>query len=381
MHEPAKISMYDLIERNAVFEIPDYQRNYDWKIENVKRLLEDIEKIIKKYKENPHQNYNHFFGVIIDVQEYRAGLKADEPTSYIIIDGQQRITTVMILLKALLVILNNKECDNEELLVKNNIKEILENKSEKYKIKLKQVSGDDEVFYTLMNVDKNDEYVLSNIESEICKNYKKCKLELNSWLEKGHRAKDILEAIKKLIVVEIMLDENDDPQVVFESVNSTGKSLSNSDLIRNFLLMGVVKKEDRERCYKKWQNIEESLVDDYWLNLFFFHLLIFKNNSIVKKKYLYEAFKKCYENADSKEDIIDDIYKYFDIYEFFIWGDQITSEYPDAIHIRLSKNAREYAQIRCYLDDILEIDQTTCYPFLLHIFEDYINNKIDFEIL
>lgn len=233
----------DFIGTNKVlFRIPVYQRNYDWSEANCDRLLDDIYEII-------NSGDKHFLGTIVFMAAKSGGFTLQE---YTIIDGQQRLTTMMLILKALAVVaetggdtcfqeideqyLHNKYCD------------------EKYKVKLKPIKSDNNQFLLLL-ANKTDEM---DEDTHIFQNYRLCKERFERWAENGICPSQVLDALTKLEVVEIVLTKGeDDPQVIFESINSTGLDLSNADLIRNFLLMNV---DDQERLYEDyWLIIEKTL--------------------------------------------------------------------------------------------------------------------------
>lgn len=151
--EAQKINMLELIDGKRVFSIPVYQRNYDWKISNCKRLFNDIEKIAKDDKRD-----SHFLGTIV----YVDGKKTANFREFIVIDGQQRLTSVMLLLKAL-------ETSSEDEGLKEDIHErYLINKRgpEDLKIKLKPIKSDSVVYEMILN---NEE--VQNTESNIYLNY------------------------------------------------------------------------------------------------------------------------------------------------------------------------------------------------------------------
>ena len=167
---------------------------------------------------------------------------------FLIIDGQQRITTMYILLKALY-----DASKGVSARIEDEVQEVMFNRhcDEKYKVKLKPVKTDNEQLMLLIKdkVDKMDR------NSNVYKNYVIFKNLIEATVAKGHELNDILEGIKKLEIVEIILDklQGDEPQKIFESINSTGLELSLADLIRNYLLM------DDEN--------QDELYEEYWLEI------------------------------------------------------------------------------------------------------------------
>lgn len=243
----------------VLFKIPVYQRNYDWSESNCNRLLNDIKNIIDTKEK-------HFLGTIVFMKDGGFSL-----TECIIIDGQQRLTTMMLLLKALYDITKNidSECSEE-------ITEVyLHNRhcAEDFKVKLKPIKTDNEQFLALLK----DNFADMDIGGHIYLNYDICKKRIEKWINSGISPKEILEALEKLEIVEIVLTKGeDDPQIIFESINSTGLELSNADLIRNFLLMNAENQEDLYENY--WLYIEKALKrgDDYTnLNLFFMQYIVY----------------------------------------------------------------------------------------------------------
>lgn len=338
----------DFIGANKVlFRIPVYQRNYDWSEGNCTRLLDDILTIIE-------MGEKHFLGTIVFMAARNGGFALQE---YIIIDGQQRLTTLMIMLKALSTVakvvkdpcyeeiedqyLHNKYCDEE------------------FKVKLKPVQSDNVQFLLLLNgkTDEMDE------ETHIYKNFMLCKSKFEKWREKGITPSEILNAMTKLEMVEIVLTKGeDDPQIIFESINSTGLELSNADLIRNFLLMNS---DDQERLYNDyWLAIEKSLrnkMDYSNLDAFFVQYIIYKTSKPVNSRQLYTRFVKLFKDGGySQESILDELKYYADIFKAFVYGNNIYS-------LRVNE----------LLKRIRFLKQTTCYPFLLHVFDDFQKGIID----
>ncbi len=211
----------DFIGTNKVlFRIPVYQRNYDWSESHCNRLLDDVYDIMQS-------GDKHFLGTIVFMAAKSGGFTLQE---YIIIDGQQRLTTLMLALKALSVVAESvgDDCYHE-------IEEqYLHNKycSEEFKVKLKPIQSDSNQFSLLLE-DKIDEM---DDATHIYHNFMLCKARFERWVEKGIAPFQVLDALTKLEIVEIVLTKGeDDPQIIFESINSTGLDLSNADLIRNAL--------------------------------------------------------------------------------------------------------------------------------------------------
>ncbi|MBQ6773738.1 MAG: DUF262 domain-containing protein [Synergistaceae bacterium] len=338
-----------------LFRIPVYQRNYDWSEDHCKRLLDDIERII-----NGHQQ-KHFLGSMVYLASNDGGMFQN----FIVIDGQQRLTTVMIILKALC------ECAKklDDINTLNLITGILYNSNfSESRLKLKASMSDDKNFAALLE-DRLDDI---DKDSRILINHELCLNRIEKWTASGITTGEILNALHFLQVVSITLTEGeDDPQMIFESINSTGLDLSNADLIRNFLLMSD---PDQERLFKDyWLPIERNLkeVNDYTnLNNFFAHYMIFKTNSPVdNNKYLYRNFTDFFRKQNyTHEQILRELKPLSEIYMSFVRP--------------LSKEQQKYpSEVIKSLDGLRVLKQTTFYPFMLHVFDDYEHGVINSETL
>ena len=332
----------DFIGTNKVlFRIPVYQRNYDWSESNCNRLLDDIYGIMQS-------GDKHFLGTIVFVAAKSGGFALQE---YIIIDGQQRLTTLMLILKALSVVAESvgDDCYHE-------IEEqYLHNKycDEEFKVKLKPIKSDNNQFTVLLE-DKIDEM---DEDTHIYHNFMLCKERFERWAEKSINPSHVLDALTKLEIVEIVLTKGeDDPQVIFESINSTGLELSNADLIRNYLLMNA---DDQEKLYENyWLYIEKTLrnkMDYSNLDAFFMQYIVYKTSKPVNSRQLYNSFVKLFKDSGySQENILKELRYYAEIFGAFVYG---SDRYSDRINKLLYR--------------LRVLNQTTCYPFLLHVFDDY----------
>lgn len=339
-------------ENKVLFKIPVYQRNYDWAESNCSRLLDDVKHILDSGPEA-----KHFLGTIVFMASKNTGFSLSE---YIIIDGQQRLTTMMLFLKAL--------CDLSEIHdpeIAEEIKDFIHNKhcKEDDKIKLKPIKSDNEQYIALINNDS------SSLDSEchIARNYNNAYERFAGWINQGYSCPQILEALEKLQVVGIELTKGeDDPQIIFESINSTGLDLTASDLIRNFLLMDADNQDDLYENY--WLPIEKALKrgNDYSnLNLFFQNYVVYKAVAPVNNARLYENFVKQFkENKFTPETCLKELKNYAAIFMAFVYDE---GNYDSNVKYLL----------RC----LRQLKQSTSYPFLLHVFYDFENKVIDEAIL
>ena len=225
-----KDSIYRFISAGeATFVIPVYQRNYDWKRDNCLQLFNDVINLTATHK-------THFIGTIC--------YKSHGRNDFVIIDGQQRLTSIMLMMKAIYDI-----CDDEKLRKKINDRYLINDYS-KYsdggkKLKLKPIKKDESVFDKLMGTEKAYTSEIFSTEEKVTNIFKNYELFIELTQKEVARGKsldEIEDAVEGLEIVEICLtDEN--PQVIFESLNSTGLGLTNTDLLRNYLLMSLAYKD------------------------------------------------------------------------------------------------------------------------------------------
>lgn len=296
MRESYRIPQFFNNDRQ-LFLIPLYQRKYSWEIKHCKRLFLDLEKIMA------NNIKSHFFGSIV----YMPASQHDD--DLLIIDGQQRITTISLLVLAAINSVKNGIMDN------CNGDHYLEKVSEKYllapyrhgverKIKLRPIEKDMKAYDALFENDEN--HFVPYDQSGITRNYKLfCELLKYSSLT----FPQLIEAIERLVIIEIRLDSDDNPQLIFESLNSCGKDLEEADKVRNYLLMSL-SNEEQESFYKKyWSKIEEYT--DEKPTMFIRDYLMMKDRSLKNISELYFEFKAFDEKQGmSREALLSDMTKF-----------------------------------------------------------------------
>ena len=331
------------------YKIPVYQRNYEWSWEQCDKLFEDV--VIAGQR-----NQLHFCGSIV--------FKPIAPTkgigNNIVIDGQQRLTTIYILLKALSDMAQN---DSEKMLPQGAIFNTDQYNQfqldETSKMKLKPAKDNNDQLLDLI-YDKHDKI---DTTCEIYRNYEHfCDLIRGKQAE-GITVSDIYRGIGLLTVAVIQLDDNDNAQEIFERINSTGIPLSLSDKIRNFVLMTEV---DQDRLYESyWLKAEQILSRDQ-LEGFFLDYLNFKMDGFTKESTAYDDFKALYVRGRyTNETMLGEILHYAQQYHAFYCGDKL----------HLSNEANQF------LDSIRKLNQTTVYIFLFSVFDDFEAGVIDDETL
>jgi uncharacterized protein with ParB-like and HNH nuclease domain len=332
-----------IAKENRQFKIPVYQRSYDWKPSQCKKLYEDIINSVSKGLDN------HFTGTIVYLNTLNFSTHSEE----IVIDGQQRITTVLILLKALYD--KAKSSDGEAEIVES-ITPYIRNRNTEYTSKLIPVNEDKHDFDSLMS----DNFHNISHGSNFYQNYVAFSRLIDESLNLGISLRQILEGVRKLLVVEIVLNEadGDNPQAIFESINSTGLDLTLSDKIRNFILMT---QKDQDRLFAEyWVPIQETIGKDN-LSDFFITYLNMNSTENIKLENTYEKFKKYFqENNYSNESILIELKHYSQLYKVLI------SDSPSYSN-----------EINKYTSDIRLLNQTTLYPFLLRVLNDHSLNRLN----
>lgn len=331
------------------YKIPVYQRNYEWSWEQCDKLFEDVVTAGQR-------NQLHFCGSIV----FKPIAPSKGIGNNIVIDGQQRLTTIYILLKALSDMAQN---DSEKMLPQGAIFNTDQYNQfqldETSKMKLKPAKDNNDQLLDLI-YDKHDKI---NTSCEIYRNYEHfCDLIREKQAE-GITVSDIYRGIGLLTVAVIQLDDNDNAQEIFERINSTGIPLSLSDKIRNFVLMTEV---DQDRLYESyWLKAEQMLSRDQ-LEGFFLDYLNFKMDGFTKESTAYDDFKALYARGRyTNETMLSEILHYAQQYHAFYCGDKL----------RLSNEANQL------LDSLRKLNQTTVYIFLFSVFDDFDTGVIDDETL
>lgn len=339
-----KGNIYEILNGNKQFLIPVYQRYYSWDIEQCKRLWNDIVEMQKKGK------VGHFVGSIVNIAEQAMPTGVQK---YMIIDGQQRMTTLSLLLLALRdyaiknpedTTINARRIDN--MLLKNEY----ESGDERYKLLLTETDRD-----ILMRL-VEEKPIPDDTRSKLLDNYK---FFAGKIADKELQPAEVYKSIGKLQIVNITLDRSvDDAQAIFESLNSTGKELSESDLIRNYVLMGLEPTEQTYVYEHLWRPMELLFVyetQDSVMDRFFRDYLTMKITRIPKQDRVYEEFKLYHLNCEfsSIRELCQDLLTY-------------AKYYTDMVFKRSSNPA-----FKALYEDINDLRMEVSYPFLLKVHNDY----------
>ena len=333
----------DFIEPNKKqYSIPVYQRNYEWPREQCERLFEDIIHAHLSDKD-------HFCGSIV----YALMKEEHNINYYVIVDGQQRLTTIYLLIKALLdSAKSNKDKDTFTELLFNH------DKYDEYaidvssKLKLKPIKSDNAQLYLLME----NKYDAIDKTSGIWNNYQVFKELILEALEKNEQLSlsSIYKGIEKLTCACIKLEDGDNAQEIFERINSSGVPLSLADKIRNFVLMTDANQESLYENY--WIKIEK-LVSRSQMSDFFLSYLNLKRDGFSKESEAYDDFKVLYKELKfTNETVLSELTHYATLFNIFQNGSKDYSENTNN-----------------YLVGLKQLKQTTCYLFLYKVFDDHLS--------
>lgn len=328
------------------FAIPVYQRNYDWTHAQCRQLFNDIIRVGADDGE-----VAHFVGSIVNVHD--DVYSASETTELTIIDGQQRLTTLTLLYAA---IFRFAHSSGDMQLARQIHQTYLINEfaPENEKLKLKPTDGNKVALAQIL--DPSASLEISDY-SQLMENFR-----FFHGLINQENLSTVRKGIAKLIFVDIALDRTKDhPQRIFESLNSTGLELSQSDLIRNYILMGLNRAE-QDRLYKNfWKKIEENArirepLNESKVSEFIRDYFTLMNKEIPNKNAVYETFKKKYPNPNSA-DLKDALVELRDF---------------SYVYLKLLNPTHELDQeVRIELEYIKTLEINVAYPFLMKVYRDY----------
>ena len=323
------------------FVVPVYQRSYDWKKQNCIQLYDDVKKIVDG------QSANHFFGSIVVAYSGKGSVQ-----EAIIIDGQQRITTVSIMLIALCNYIDDNNLMTVQEHLSQNIKDsFLTDKWQAGQVKLWLKKEDQKIYEALLDKTEKNQY-----GSRILENYKYF---YDIYTKDSISVDDFFNALKKLEIICITLDEYDNAQLIFESLNSTGLELTEGDKVRNFIMMGVPVTKQEEYYNKYWEKIEEHTEKD--VSRFIRDYLSLKQNKTPREDEIYYAYKRYY--IDSNTDIqknLEDILYYASIYEKIVTAETGCGD----------------KRIDDCINRMNRLDVTLIRPFQMRVLDLKIKNKI-----
>jgi uncharacterized protein with ParB-like and HNH nuclease domain len=343
-----EMKIQKLIESTQQYQIPLFQRSYSWTKKEWDVLWKDLEEMCESDVENQRP---HFIGSIVSVP---AVLSPGSVTKYLLIDGQQRLTTIFILL----TLLRDKaraeknmklEAEIHERFLVNKFQEGLDH------FKLLPTQVDREAFMNYITDTANAYEITQPIsEQSIQAAYHFFKVKLKQTSIATDTLKTVI--VNAFSLVSIMLESHDNPYLVFESLNAKGKPLSESDLIRNYFFMRVTADKQVEVYHKYWQPMQDALGER--LTEFIRHYLMVEGGIIKQNDVYYELKKQVTDNNSI-------IYlKKLNQFSFF---------YDKLLH----PNKETHLKIRDCLWRLNKLEVTTAYPLLMNCYDAYSLGKLD----
>lgn len=348
MHAEA-VALHRILNFNLQMVIPIFQRSYSWEKEQVRTLWDDIIKLYSNIDKD--DKATHFLGPIVRV---------DVPTSSVdtrklyLIDGQQRIATLMVLLTCLRNIFKEK---NEEIRRKIEYGYLLnEQESGENRFKLILSEADREIFRKIIISEKNIE------NSKLKDTYDFFTKKLESLEDELDLEKLRGIIINKLILVSIDADRQENPYLIFESLNAKGTLLTQADLIRNYIFMKIASEDKQKELYKEyWRPMEVLLGDE--LETFFWRYTL-KDGTFVKIKRTYADLKSELE-TNSEEDVEGELKK---LHEYSIYYSRL-----------LNPEKEPEEELRKRFIRLNKWEIRTAYPLLLNLYKDYSDGKVSHE--
>lgn len=321
------------------YVIPVYQRNYTWKKnKQVRQLLDDIERILLG------ETKKHFIGTIVYVIVNTNFIVRERA----VVDGQQRLVTMFLIAHALKTISEEKGEDTIAQTITNNYLENATNNKYKYRL---QPSVTDDDAYSYIAKNRVSEFEGNSL---IMDNYKYLYSELSSLVEK-YSLMAVINAVRELYIVRIELDENDDAQQIFESINSTGEKLTAADLIRNFIMMNRTNQEQENIYESYWLKLEKIFPVSKKLAEFFRFYLATKTYTLTTERDLYSVFKIYWKEQISSvpyNEILEDLLNYARHFECLYLNNS-----SDDLGVAL----QDYRKLQTFMPA----------PFMMRIFEHY----------
>lgn len=331
---------------NTSYTIPVYQRKYSWKPKQCRQLFDDLLSIIKTDRE-------HFFGSVV--------LCHDKHTTWIVIDGQQRLTTVSLVWLALSKLIKDG--------IKSSTQTLANNIRNKY---CYESETDGSTLPRILHIEEDRKTYLALVEDNVGKSEADSFITLNfnhfyDWIkESEYTTSDFVNAIRKLMMVRIEIELNDKPQLIFDSLNSTGLALTDGDRIRNFILMDL-NTEDQKKFYKNyWIDIEQN--SNYTgsrkeaqnaLTLFVRDYITSQTTKIPTMRDVYHKFKNYVRSKYvDTESLLKEMKKYAH-YLFEIENAQTTNSTINVILKRLAL-----------------LEMTVCHPFEFKIMDDFYTGRL-----
>lgn len=345
---------------NLRFVIPVYQRPYSWDEEQCEQLWDDI-----LYVGNRPQD-RHFTGSVVWVQDGTFAASGIQPM--LLIDGQQRITTLTLIIAALAEYSRKHPEDSlrfsyDEIMQRGYLVDMFRKGEDRYKLTL--TKGDKRTLESIIENLIDSDCAIDEESIKLVNNYRF----FSKRIEALDDPNTVWDGIQRLDIVSISLDANqDNPQLIFESMNSTGKDLSSADLIRNYVLMGLPKERQDSLYLNHWRNIEVTLGVDSYENTFdeFLrnYLTVLYAPEPLAKRDIYQIFKRHVINHDyDKNDRIVELLKEMERFANY--------------YAHITNGTEPNNDIRYALAKLRKLEVTVINPLLLSFYDDYDQGAFD----
>ena len=346
-------NLLKFLRKSPQFVIPIYQRNYSWTADECKQLWSDLMRAGRD-----EAVAAHFIGSIVYVERSLSTVTNQE--AMLVIDGQQRLTTSTLLIAALA-----NHVDKAEL--GEPVEGFAARKLRNYYLLNPDEEGERHFKLLLSETDRDTLLAIlqatpapAESSTRIAENF-----QLFQDLVAQHQGElvAICKGISKLVIVDVSLDRSqDNPQLIFESMNSTGRELSQADLIRNYILMGLEPKLQTDLYKNYWRPMEKGFGQAAYavhFDAFMRHYLTTKTGEIPNVREVYSAFKAyARSRTGDTRDLVADIYAFATYYCAMALGEEVEPDLKQAFH------------------DLRELKVDVAYPFLLDAYHDYRKHRI-----
>ena len=344
----------DFLKKSPQFVIPIYQRTYSWTERECRQLWDDIVRTGSNDAISAH-----FIGSIVYIEKGLYQVSSQSPL--LVIDGQQRLTTVTLILEALARQLGDSEP----------IDGFSAKKLRSYYLLNPLEEGERGFKLLLTQTDKASLLALvqqkaqpTNHSLRVTKNFAFFEEQVKNL---GADLSVLCHGLAKLVVVDIALSrDQDNPQLIFESMNSTGRALSQADLIRNFILMGLEPAHQTRLYEDHWRPMEVGFGQEGYgshFDSFMRHYLTLKTGEIPNVRAVYEAFKSHARTPDidaaGVDALVADIHAFAGYYCAMALGKEADTKLAEAFR------------------DLRELKVDVAYPFLLELYDDFANERLD----
>lgn len=355
----SETSLLEFLRKAKQFEIPIYQRTYSWTEEQCGTLWSDILRIGRSTDIGAH-----FIGSVVYIKDDIYHVSSQSPL--LVIDGQQRLTTVMLILEALARCLGTREP----------FEDFSADTIRGYYLRNPLARGERSFKLLLTQTDR--ESLLALMQQKPMPRDKSVRIERNFELFRKliHEIKDdpvpLYKGLEKLMIVDIALTRGQDsPQLIFESMNSTGLELTQADLIRNYILMGLDHYQQKELYKQYWHPMESAFGQEAYsaqFDSFMRHYLTVKTGEIPKFSAVYDAFKKHQRASISVEQGFDSLVEFVaEIYTF------------SGYYCRMNLDQEREKQLQSAFRDLRELRVDVAYPFLLELYHDYASEVLSLK--